>query len=268
MIPRFRLAALGLIALVPWTAFEAALDHGAPTFLASPALADDDDDDDDDDRGGRFVPRFSYDDDDDYEPAPRYRPAPRERRAARPAPRPRIRPEIVASGVDAAALERIRAAGFRVLAERRLQILPEATVRLAPPRNLSDARARARIAELASGATVDVNAIYRPNAREGCAPGTCFPYRRDEWAVAACGARGLVGMIDTRVDSGHRALEGRAIETLVSRGDGREPSSPAHGTEVAILLAGDGEPSPTRASWRSTPSTAPAALTRRTCSTS
>lgn len=240
MISLFRLLALGLIALAPWTAFEAALNGGGPAFLASPTLADDDDDDDDDDRGRRFIPRFSSDDDDDDDYEPRYRPPPRERRAARPAPRPRVRPEIVASGVDAAALDRIRAAGFRVLAERRLTILPEATVRLAPPRNLSDARARARVGELAQGAAVDLNAIYRPNARKGCAPGACFPYSAEDWKVAACGARGLVGMIDTRVDAGHRAFQGRTIETLVSRGDGREPSSSAHGTEVAILLAGDG----------------------------
>ena len=260
MISPLRLAALGLLALIPWTAFEAAIDGGRPAFLASPALADDDDDDDDRGgrRGGGFAPRFSFDDDDDgprrfaprfsYEDdddddRPRYRPAPRERRAARPAPRQRARPEIVASGVDAAALDRIRAAGFRVLAERRLTILPEATVRLAPPRNLSDARARARIAELATGATVDVNAIYRPNARAACAPGACFPYSRDDWKVAACGARGTVGMIDTRVDAGHGALSGRTVESLVSRGDGRQPSSTAHGTEVAILLAGDEDPS-------------------------
>ncbi len=243
MLSPFRLAALGLCAIAPWTALETTLERGAPAFFGAPAFADDDDDDDDDDgpRRRSFSPRMFLDDDDDYRPAPRYR-APRERRAERRVPRQRVRPEIVAAGVDAAALQRIRDAGFRVLAERRLAILPEATVRLAPPRNLSDARARARVAELASGAIVDVNAIYRPNARAACTPGACFPYSRDEWTVAACGARGTVGMIDTRVDAGHGALSGRSVETLVSRGDGRDPSSPAHGTEVAILLAGGERP--------------------------
>lgn len=258
-----RLALLGLLAMAPLSAIETALETGRPALLAPPAAADDDDDGggggggggfgggDDDDGGGFRQPRFEMGDDDDdgYRAPRRYRaptparraqrPAARrvERPAQQPAPRRSNRAEIVASGVDAPSLERIRAAGFTVLAERRLSILPEATVRLAPPRALSDARARARLAELAAGAVIDVNALYRPNAREGCGPENCFPYRRHDWTLAACGARGAVGMIDTRVDPAHQAFAGKTVETLVTRSDGREPSSPGHGTEVAILLA-------------------------------
>lgn len=234
-----RLVALGLIAMTPLSAIETMLVTGGGAMLAVPAMADDDDDDDDDDdRRPAFRSQRVSDDDDDDDDDDR---APR-RRVERPAPRPvaprRSRPEIVASGVDAAALARIRAAGFTVLAERRLALLPESTVRLAPPRNLSDAGARARIGELAAGASVDVNALYRPNAGKGCSPETCFPYRRENWTVAGCGARGGVGMIDTGVSAAHPALAGAKVETLLTRGDGRAPSSATHGTEVAILLAG------------------------------
>lgn len=245
------IALLGLAAFAPLALIEAALaPMGASGWFVGQALADDDDDDD---RPRRRGPRFMDDDDDD---GPRWR-RPRmtmefdddddddqpRRRAAPPRERPRparqaARPEIVATNIDAAALGRIRSAGFSVLAERRLTFLPEATVRLAAPRNLSAARAGARLAELAPGALVDANAIYRPNAREDCPPGRCFPYRLERWETAACAARGLVGMIDTRVEAGHRAFSNRAIETFTTRSAGRAISSTAHGTEVAILLTG------------------------------
>lgn len=231
------LTALSALAFLGLPAAESLVRDGGPVFLATAALADDDDDDDGPRRG-----RMMFDDDDDDDDRPVYR----ERLRRTEAPRrraQRARPEIVASNLDPAGLERLRAAGFTVLAERRLGLLPGATVRLSPPGNLSDTRARARVAELVSGALVGVNTLYRPNAEEGCRAGTCFPYSRDDWTVAACGARGLVGMIDTRVDAAHPALRGRTVETLVTRGDGREPSAPAHGTEVAILLAsGRAEP--------------------------
>lgn len=229
---------LSALAFLGLAAAESLVADGRPAFLATAALADDDDDDDDDDRPRRGRMMF-YGDDDDDDDGPAYRPRrpraePPRRRAA-----PRARPEIVASNLDPASLDRLRAAGFTVLAERRLALLPGATARLSPPPNLSDARARARVSELAAGALVGTNALYRPNAGKGCRAETCFPYSREDWAVAACGARGVVGMIDTRVDAAHPALLGRSVETLVTRGDGRQPSSPAHGTEVAILLASE-----------------------------
>jgi hypothetical protein len=254
----FALAGLAVLATLTFGALEAALSPGgAPGMLAAPALADDDDDDDDGGRRGRFyggdddddddrprrrAPRFVFDDDDDDDDRPAVRRP--QRRAAPPPPRPArparqaALPEFVAAGVTAEALARIRAAGFSVIAERRLNLLPEATVRVAAPRRLRAATARARLAELAPGALIDANTLYRPNARQACPEGACFPFRAENWSVPVCPARGAVGLIDTRVDSGHPALAGRSVEVASTRGAGRSASSPAHGTEVAILLAG------------------------------
>jgi hypothetical protein len=256
MTTRSLLALVGLAALASLAlgGVEAALaPGGSPGMLAAPAAADDDDDDggggrrwrggggrsfdddDDDDRPRRRAPRFYVDDDDDdgevyYEP--------RRRAASRAPRRPAAPAEFVAAGVTQEALGRLRAAGFQVIAERRLGLLPEATVRVAAPRNLRAARARTRLAELAPGAVIDANVFYRPNARPACPERVCFPYEPESWTVPVCPARGPVGMIDTRVDAGHPALANRAIEAVSTRGDKRKPSDPAHGTEVAILLAG------------------------------
>ncbi|RXF73739.1 S8 family serine peptidase [Hansschlegelia zhihuaiae] len=228
---------------------------GTPGMLAAPAAADDDDDgggrgwrgggrffdDDDDDRPRRRGPRFYVEDDDDddvevyYEP--RW-PTPRAQRRQAPPRRAAAPPEFVAAGVTQEALGRLRAAGFSIIAERRLGLLPEATVRVAAPRNLRAARARTRLTELAPGAVIGANVFYRPNARPACPERACFPYEPEHWSVPVCPARGPVGMIDTRVDPGHPALANRAIEAVSTRGEKRKPSDPAHGTEVAILLAG------------------------------
>ena len=250
------LAGLALLATIGLGAVEAAFaPGGAVGMLSAPAMADDDDDDDDgprfrgggdndDDGPRRRAPRIMFDDDDGpvYRAAPR-RVAPTPRRAApeprRAAPRRKAAlPEFVASGVSAEALGRIQAAGFSVLGERRLTLLPEATVRVSAPRNLRAVRARAQLAELAPGALIDANTLYRPNARQACPDGACFPYLATNWTVPVCAARGPVGMIDTRVDQTHPALAGRAVETSSTRAETREPSSAGHGTEVAILLAG------------------------------
>lgn len=151
--------------------------------------------------------------------------APR-RSARRPGPR------------SSRAASRPSASGFSVLGERRLALLPEATVRLGAPRNLSVARARARISELVPAALVGDNALYRPDAREACPAGQCFPYRAEAWGAPVCAARGAVGLIDTKVDESHPALAGRTVEVASTRGEKRKPSSDDHGTEVAILLAG------------------------------
>lgn len=245
----FTLGALAMMAFFVFGAVEAALaPGGAAGMLTAPAMADDDDVDDDGPRyrGGddddRPAPRLMMDDDDDDD-GPVYRRPPR-RAAVPPAPRratSRRRaalPEFVAAGVSPEALGRIRAAGFSVLGERRLALLPEATVRVAAPRNLRAARARARLADLAPGALIDANTLYRPNAGQACPDGACFPYQAVNWALPVCAARGPVGMIDTRVDQTHPALAGRAVETSSTRAETREPSSAGHGTEVAILLAG------------------------------
>jgi hypothetical protein len=193
---------------------------GRGTLVAT-ALADDDDDDDD-----RVRPA---------PPAPRYREPQRRPPAARRAP-PNPRREFVAAGVTDADLARLRAAGFTIVATRRLGLLPENTARLRAPRNLSERRALERLRTLVPPAVVDFNHLYRPGITP-CPSADCFRYERaNSPGAGACTVRGLVGIIDTAIDAKHPALAGRAIDTETIRGPALVPSRSDHGTEIAILL--------------------------------
>jgi len=148
-----------------------------------------------------------------------------------------MRREWVAAGVTGTDITRLRDVGFTIVAERRLVLLPEITVRLRAPRNLSDQRAQQQLRALIPSALLDRNHLYRASARP-CRAETCFPYEGPSTPVAgACAARGTVGMIDTGVDTGHPALRGLAIETGSILGPDHRPSPSDHGTEIAILLA-------------------------------
>jgi hypothetical protein len=219
----------------------------ASLFLAGPALADDDD------RGrsrrgmgrggGGFrgvsgfpgisafpgLPGFS---------GPRRPRSTPNRRAARRAPeRQAVRHEWVAAGVTESDIARLRDAGFAIIAERRLTLLPEITVRLRVPRNLSERQAQARLQALIPGALLDLNHLYRTSARP-CPADNCFPYAGPHAPIAgACPSRGTVGMIDTGIDSSHPALAGVVIETEEILGPGHRRVRSSHGTDVAILIA-------------------------------
>jgi subtilisin family serine protease len=188
--------------------------------LVATALADDDDDDDD---RVRPAPR-----------TPRYREPQRRPPAARRAP-PTLRREFVAAGVTDADLARLRAAGFTIVATRRLGLLPENTARLRAPRNLSERRALERLRTLVPPAVVDFNHLYRPGITP-CPSADCFRYERANAGAGACTVRGLVGVIDTAIDAKHPALAGRAIDAETIRGPALAPSRPDHGTEIAILF--------------------------------
>jgi len=209
-------------------------------FFVASALADDDDDDDRPrfSRGRPRMPSFSG------FPIPRLA-LPRRPRRSSSSPRrqrrveePRaIRREWVAAGVTSSDISRLRGAGFTIIAERRLGLLPESTVRLRAPRNLSDQRAQELLRTLIPSALLDRNHLYRASRRP-CRADTCFPYEGPSTPVArTCAARGTVGMLDTGVDMDHAALGGLAIETESMLGPGHRPSRSDHGTEIAILIA-------------------------------
>ena len=136
--------------------------NGAPGIglFVSSARADDDDD-----RGvrrggfsgGGFglpgLPSFGI-------PLPRFG-APSRPRSRRPAAPEAIRREWIASGLSDSDVATVRAAGFAVVAERRLTLLPAVTVRLRAPRNLSDRAAQDRLRALIPAATLDRNHLYR-----------------------------------------------------------------------------------------------------------
>jgi hypothetical protein len=227
-------AVAGFVGFVAWCAldiltFGAVKDRGKPaSIFAGPALAEDDDDDDDRprfSRGGLRMPGFSG------LPIPRFSLSRRARRALEPSR------EWIAAGIRDTDIDRLRSAGFTIVAQRRLGLLPEITVRLRGPRNLSTRRAQQQLRTLIPSALLDGNHLYRPSGRP-CRADTCFAYVVPTTPlVGACTARGTVGMIDTGIDKNHPALTGLAIETESALGPDHRPSRSDHGTEVAILLA-------------------------------
>ena len=105
---------------------------------------------------------------------------------------------------------RLQTAGYAIIAQRRLTLLPDITVRLRAPRNLSESGAQQQLQALLPAAILDRNHLYRTNARP-CRADTCFPYEGPITSRAGvCAARGMVGMIDTAIDTTHPALAGLA----------------------------------------------------------
>lgn len=146
--------------------------------------------------------------------------------------------ELVARGLGPAATARAVAEGFAVVAER------GPLTRLSAPAGLPLAAARERLRAIAPAALVDLNHLYRPGSRPGgCAGAGCAPppvFALVAWPDdPGCGAGLTVGLIDTRIDAAAAGLGGR-LEAVGLAGPDRAPSSAAHGTAIAALLAGDG----------------------------
>jgi hypothetical protein len=138
-----------------------------------------------------------------------------------------VRGEVVLADPPQALLEAARAAGFRLLRERRLAEFDSRMVVLAAPPGLDAAGAAQRLRELDPAAAPALNHVYLPSGTAGGgAP-----------AGAASGAPARVdrlGLIDGGVDAEHPALRG--LQLLRHGCDKPVPS--VHGTATASLLAG------------------------------
>ncbi len=172
-------------------------------------------------------------------------------RSARPVVIPDRAPdELVASGLDDAALRLLGADGFQLVERRPIGLIGDEMIRLRVPRGIGMDDARRMVAEHAPAAVVDFNHYYRPEqanagpcSERGCAlvrnlvgwpePGTTTGDR--------CSVSVGVGLVDTGINPDHAALLGGKIEVLRLSDAALPASGQQHGTAVAALLVGAGD---------------------------
>jgi subtilisin family serine protease len=108
------------------------------------------------------------------------------------------------------------------------------------------------------GSTLHLNRIYRiyyPAANDGekggsniepadpdvpCIDDRCYGRQAIKWKddLGKCASKRKIGIIDTHVDVGHKALAGQNIRQKTFMPHGREPAKSGHGTGVLAILAG------------------------------
>ncbi|MEX0590575.1 MAG: S8 family serine peptidase [Xanthobacteraceae bacterium] len=149
------------------------------------------------------------------------------------------RPEIVVAAPNAADIDRIAAQGYILLSRDRLALVDAEIARFRVPARLTIEQARTQIMRLVPAALFDINHVYRPGEL-ACGADSCAAFEMIGWKAAAhaCPAGTTIGMIDTSVNVKHEALAGVDIEAFDVLAEGRRPASNAHGTAIAVLLAG------------------------------
>lgn len=147
---------------------------------------------------------------------------------------PAVRGEILAWNPSPAALDAARSKGLRVLREQRFDALDQVLVVLATPDGSVTADVLARLRALDPDGHYDFNHVYTGSGTAG--PSAPQP-QAEPAAAPAPHATGQtrVGLVDSGVDAGHRALQAAAIHTWGC--DGAAHPDP-HGTAVAALLVG------------------------------
>jgi subtilisin family serine protease len=142
---------------------------------------------------------------------------------------PVVRGELLALPSDAAARERILAAGYRLLREQALDGLGLSWLVLEPPPRASLEAAVARLRQLDPGGEFDYHHLYTGSGSAAEAPA----------AQGAAPAGSRVGLVDAGLDREHPALRGARIHFGGCTDEKPHPS--AHGTAVASLLVGRAE---------------------------
>jgi subtilisin family serine protease len=112
-------------------------------------------------------------------------------------------------------------------------------IRLSVPEGLSTQQGLALARQLAPGAIIDFNHIYRP-AQAVCDSLLCRQRRAIGWPQPPqqCAIEAVIGMIDTSVDRTTSALKGQKLSVLSAISNGRKRASSNHGTAIAALLVG------------------------------
>ena len=146
--------------------------------------------------------------------------------------------EILADDPDGSVLARAESLGFKLQERLDLDRVQLRLLRLTPPagQTVSAALDRLRAADPAGAyARNDHYRLASSSATPDCSGVRC--YGQDLVGVPpACGQAPRIALLDTAVDARHPALRGRLLNQV--RIGGGEPSPAAHGTAVALLLAG------------------------------
>lgn len=145
---------------------------------------------------------------------------------------PVVRGEIVTIGLSNTARAQALSQGYVVLREERLEALDLTTLVLAPPRNLSLARAVERLGRADPNAEVGFNHVYSPagDVTENTASSSLAAS-----SIQSGGSYRTIGLIDTGVMATHPAL---VANRVTQRGFAGPARIGAHGTAVASLLTG------------------------------
>ncbi|WP_157961687.1 S8 family serine peptidase [Acuticoccus kandeliae] len=167
-------------------------------------------------------------------PAPEIPPAPLERPN-----------EILALGLDDAALAALVAAGYGEIDRVTIALLGDDLVRLSVPAGTDLDAARTAVLAAAPNATVDVNSVYVPS-EDACEGVGCMGISLVGWPVAArasdgCGAGITLAIVDTGINPAHEALAAADIALLPLFGKTPQVSQQSHGTAVASILVGGGD---------------------------
>lgn len=175
------------------------------------------------------------------------------------------RHEIIASGVDDKAAERLGTLGFSTISQVRAPGASTAVRRLKVPAKMSEKQAQAMLEQEVPGAQFGPNHVYaivpakivpasdtaKPSAAnkldepigvsEPCAKDHCFPRRLMNWqdTLNSCASRVRIGLIDTSFDESHPAFAGRSrFVARDFRPSRKSPKNDWHGTAVLSVLAG------------------------------
>jgi len=162
---------------------------------------------------------------------------------ADPRGEPVVRGEILAWNPSAAALRAARTAGLPVLREERFEELDQNLVVLGVPAGGGTAQVLERLRALDPEGHYDFNHIYTgggsgAGSNGGGSSNGTLPAAQAPGPAAGAGGLPRLGLVDSGVDSGHRALREAPIRPW---GCGGAPHPSPHGTAVAALMVGRDE---------------------------
>ncbi len=141
---------------------------------------------------------------------------------------PAVRGQVIAVDPDPAALERIRAEGFEIRGEERIEGLDLRAVILGVPRDMPVDRALRRLRRLAPGAEFAANHLHDQSGAAGAMSGAL--------AQSHGSTTGAIGLIDGGVGA-HPSLRGPIQQRGFVAG---APRPSAHATAIASLISGSG----------------------------